>query len=46
MAAAATRMIRATTEGVHRLVIRKNGFDTFETDLQIRRGRTLSFEVN
>jgi hypothetical protein len=26
--------------------VKKSGFDTFETDLQIRRGRTLSFDVN
>jgi hypothetical protein len=32
-------------EGVHRLVIQKSGFSTFETDLQIRRGRTLKFDV-
>jgi hypothetical protein len=40
------RFVIQLAEGVHHLVIRKNGFDTFETDLQIRRGRTLSFEVN
>jgi hypothetical protein len=34
------------SEGVHHLVIKKNGYGTFETDLQIRRGRTLSFDVN
>lgn len=40
------RFVIQLTEGVHRLVINKNGFDSFETDLQIRRGRTLSFDVN
>jgi hypothetical protein len=40
------RFVIQLSEGVHHLVIRKNSFDTFETDLQIRRGRTLSFEVN
>jgi len=40
------RFVIQLTEGVHHLVIKKNGFDTFETDLQIRRGRTLSFDVN
>lgn len=40
------RFVIQLTEGVHRLVITKNGFDSFETDLQIRRGRTLSFDVN
>ena len=40
------RFVIQLPEGVHHLVIKKNGFDTFETDLQIRRGRTLSFEVN
>ena len=33
-------------EGVHRLVIQKAGFQTWETDLQIRRGRTLAFNVS
>ena len=42
----ANRFVIQLTEGVHRLVIKKNGFDSFETDLQIRRGRTLSFDVN
>lgn len=41
----AQRLILQLPEGVHRLVIKKSGFDTFETDLQIRRGRTLSFNV-
>jgi hypothetical protein len=40
------RLVIQLGEGVHHLVIKKNGFDTFETDLQIRRGRTLSFDVN
>lgn len=40
------RFVIQLGEGVHHLVIRKNGYDTFETDLQIRRGRTLSFDVN
>jgi hypothetical protein len=40
------RFVIQLTEGVHHLVIKKSGFDTFETDLQIRRGRTLSFDVN
>jgi len=40
------RFVIQLSEGVHHLVIKKSGFDTFETDLQIRRGRTLSFEVN
>jgi len=40
------RFVIQLTEGVHHLVIKKGGFDTFETDLQIRRGRTLSFDVN
>lgn len=40
------RFVIQLTEGVHHLVIKKSGFDTFETDLQIRRGRTLSFNVN
>ncbi|TAK13614.1 MAG: PEGA domain-containing protein [Acidobacteria bacterium] len=42
----ADRFVIQLPEGVHHLVIKKNGYDTFETDLQIRRGRTLSFEVN
>ena len=40
------RMVIQLTEGVHHLVITKSGYGTFETDLQIRRGRTLSFDVN
>lgn len=40
------RFVIQLGEGVHHLVIKKSGFDTFETDLQIRRGRTLSFDVN
>lgn len=40
------RFVIQLGEGVHHLVIRKNGYDTFEADLQICRGRTLSFEVN
>lgn len=44
--ASGNRFVIQLSEGVHRLVIKKSGFDTFETDLQIRRGRTLSFEVN
>lgn len=40
------RFVIQLSEGVHHLVIKKSGFDTFETDLQIRRGRTLSFDVN
>lgn len=39
------RFVIQLGEGVHHLVIKKNGFDPFETDLQIRRGRTLSFDV-
>lgn len=40
-----TRFVIQLPEGVHRLVIQKAGFQTWETDLQIRRGRTLSFAV-
>ncbi len=40
------RLTIQLSEGVHRLVIQKSGFSTFETDLQIRRGRTLNFNVN
>lgn len=40
------RFVIQLEEGVHHLVIKKSGYDTFETDLQIRRGRTLSFDVN
>ena len=40
------RFVIQLGEGVHHLLIKKNGYDTFETDLQIRRGRTLSFDVN
>lgn len=40
------RLVIQLAEGVHHLVIKKNGYGTFETDLQIRRGRTLSFDVN
>ena len=40
------RFVIQLGEGVHHLVIKKSGFDTFETDLQIRRGRTLSFDVS
>jgi hypothetical protein len=41
-----TRLIIQLPEGVHRLTIQKSGFSTFETDLQIRRGRTLGFDVS
>lgn len=41
-----TRLIIQLPEGVHRLVIQKTGFQTYETDLQIRRGRTLAFDVS
>ena len=40
------RLMIQLPEGVHRLVIQKAGFQTFETDLQIRRGRTLAFTVS
>lgn len=40
------RLIIQLPEGVHRLVIQKSGFSTYETDLQIRRGRTLAFNVS
>lgn len=40
------RLIMQLPEGVHRLVIQKAGFQTWETDLQIRRGRTLAFNVS
>ncbi len=40
------RLVIQLEEGVHRLVIQKAGFQTFETDLQIRRGRTLAFNVS
>jgi hypothetical protein len=40
------RLIIQLPEGVHRLVIQKAGFQTWETDLQIRRGRTLAFNVS
>lgn len=40
------RLIIQLPEGVHRLVIQKTGFQTWETDLQIRRGRTLAFNVS
>lgn len=40
------RLIIQLPEGVHRLVIQKSGFQTYETDLQIRRGRTLAFDVS
>lgn len=40
------RLVIQLGEGVHHLVIKKNGYGTFETDLQIRRSRTLSFDVN
>lgn len=40
------RLIVQLSEGVHRLVIHKAGFQTWETDLQIRRGRTLAFSVS
>ena len=41
-----TKLIIQLSEGVHRLVIQKAGFQTWETDLQIRRGRTLAFTVS
>jgi len=40
------RLIIQLPEGVHRLVIQKSGFSPYETDLQIRRGRTLAFNVS
>lgn len=40
------RLIIQLPEGVHRLVIQRTGFQPFETDLQIRRGRTLAFNVS
>jgi hypothetical protein len=40
------RLIIQLQEGVHRLIIKKDGLQTFETDLQIRRGRTLAFNVS
>lgn len=40
------RLIVQLAEGVHRLVITKAGYQTFETDLQIRRGRTMAFNVS
>ena len=40
------RLVIQLEEGVHRLVIQKSGYQTFETDLQIRRGRTLAFNVS
>jgi len=43
--ASGQRFVIQLTEGVHHIVVRKNGYTSFETDLQIRRGRTLSFDV-
>jgi hypothetical protein len=40
------RFIIQLPEGVHKLVIRKSGYETWETDLQIRRNRTLAFSVS
>ena len=40
------RLIIDLTEGTHQLVIRRAGLKTFETDLQIRRGRTLALTVS
>jgi hypothetical protein len=39
------RLAITLNEGVHHLVVEKPGYETFETDLQIRRGRTLGFTV-
>lgn len=46
LAAGQGRLIIQLPEGVHRLVIQKDGLQTWETDLQIRRGRTLAFNVS
>ncbi|MEI6243658.1 MAG: PEGA domain-containing protein [Acidobacteriota bacterium] len=46
LAAGQDRLSLQLPEGVHRLVIQKAGFQTWETDLQIRRGRTLAFNVS
>jgi hypothetical protein len=40
------RLVLQVTEGQHRVEIRKDGFESFTTDITIRRGETTPLNVS
>jgi hypothetical protein len=40
------RLVVQVTEGAHRIVIRKPGFDEFSTEVEVRRGETATINVS